>query len=841
MRKLINMSLRHILLFCLIFACLSAVAQQKKTDTTTIDMPGAKASFPCTLKYDYSMADSTRIFDGAFSINGSKNAGGLKETYTLKGFASKNLLDGDVEADYTLEGQKDGEKHYIVFSYKGAFQDGLPHGGMTITSFGPGAGAYDVSMSFDKGALTGKISFKAFAKKEYMIAGNFTSGGEMTGEWKTGRYDVKALYAERSTFTISNGIKISGTGYTKELEEEAKKYKDGKRTEEDLGKKGIAVRTIEESDLESVIKGAIRNRFIPFESLPSMDLSKVAIRYKALAYFPCLNEEGLTELLNEIDSYDGYRLPELSTFGINPDTAEKSFCKVYDKSHESHITNPEWDGSQQCEVHFSQEQVEQIAGRLEAAQKKWRNSAIALCNSNMEVLIEQYLLHKTPSEISLLMGNAEKKGYKVEADHSASRYEGHAPIVGFESLGMKAAADSTAAHEFVSRINVKNTDSLGFRTYEWYIRLRSTDPKDMLNDVNDSFSPESFTRAGNQYDTINSLIGAIDKHSKEFQENAKKAMMNPIADYAAYIQQICKVDESDLEGSAARLQQVLKFQEDFDKWLQKSIELKEADEKIKEEGAETPKVKEGYTKYMKHADMSWDPSNSLENLSRVEDIQHNILQYIEKSCQMAENTHKIRKSGSKHHDLTGQYRKYLKKHDIKWHVGADLKQLDTILDIQAKTLEFISRRDSILLNNKKIEDCRNRYDVLEQAYHKYFRNADLSWTPEVDLEKLDTVLAIQNRTLKFISLRDRIVENHETLLKDGKRYKRVIDAYSEYAKNVDVAWTPDVDLAKLEAIIAIQDSCSTIFSMQNRKDLNKTVKKEKLKNIVDIIERINRK
>ena len=780
MRKLVNMSLRYVLFSCTIFLCLSAAAQQKKTDTSTIDVPGAKASFPCTLKYDYSTADSTRIFDGAFSINGSKNAVGLKETYTLKGFASKNQLDGDIEAGYTLEGQVDGEKHYIVFSYKGAFQDGLPHGEMVITSFGQGAGAYDVSMNFNKGALTGKFSFKAFAKKEYMISGNFTSGGEMIGEWKIGRYDVKALYAERSTSTISNGIKISGTGYTKELEEEAKKYKDGKRTEEDLGKKGIAVRTIKESDLESVIKGAIRNRFIPFESLPSMDLSKIAIRYKALAYFPYLNEEGLTELLNEIDNYNGYRLPELSTFGINHDTAEKSLYKVYDKAHEAHITNPEWDGSQQCKIHFSQGQTEQIAGRLEAAQKKWKNSAIALCNSNMEVLIAQHLLHKTPSEISLLMTTADKKGYKVESDHSASHYEDYAPIVGFESLGMEAAADSTAAHEFVSRINVKNTDSLGFRTYEWYIRLRSTDPKDMLNDVNDSFSPENFTRTGNQYDTINYLIGAIDKHTKEFQENAKKAMMNPIADYATYIRQICKVDESNLEGSAARLRQVLKFQEHFDRWLQKSIELKEADEKIRKEGAKIPKVKKGYTKYMKHADISWDPSNSLENLSRVEDI-------------------------------------------------------------QAKTLEFISKRDSIVLNNKNIEDCKNRYDVLEQAYHKYFRNADLSWTQEVDLEKLDTVLAIQNRTLKFISLRDRIIENHEILLKEGKRYKRVINAYSEYAKNVDVAWTPEVDLAKLEAIISIQDSCRIIFSMQNRKDVNKTVKKEKLKNIMDIIERINRK
>lgn len=835
------MSLRHLLLFCSLFVCASLSAQQKKKDTATMNVPGTRTELPCEFKYDYSIADSTRIFDGAFSLNGTKDENGIKESYSLSGFASRNQMDGDLEASYSLEGVIDEEKHYLVFNYKGSFEEGLPHGAMTIRSFGQGSSAYDVSMNFTKGVLTGKISFKAFAKKEFMLAGNFTSEGEMVGEWKTGRYDVKNRQADRQTFTISDGIKISGTGYTTELEQEAKKYKEGKISQEQLKAKGITVRTIKETDLEEVIKNAVRNRFIPFDSLATADVSKIRIEYKALAYFPCLNEEGFSKLLTAITDYNGYANPDLTTFGIAVDATDGSLYKTYSKSEEPLIKNPQWDNDSSCRVFFSKSQTEQLVSLVDNARKKWRNGSIAICRSNMETLMEQYLLHKTPVEISTLMAGASQKGYKVDSDHSAARYQEHAPIVGFENVSMEAAKDSTAAHVFVSRINVRNIDSLGYRTYEWYIRLRSTDPKDLLNDVNDSFSAENFTRVGNQYDTINNLISRIDRNSETFRQEAQHAMTDPIAEYIAYIRNANQVDDSDLEGSAERLRQVLMFQNEFDKWMKKSIEVKETDTKIRTAGEDTPKIMDGYSRYLKHADLSWSPENNLDNLNKLEEIQDNILKYIECSCIIAENNRQIRKHASRHDHVVGEYKKFLKKQDLKWSAGADLHNLDTLIAIQNKTQEFLSRRDSIELNHTRIERRGKDYDVLKEAYHKYIKDADMDWTPDVDLEKLDSILAVQNRTLEFISLRNWIVENHETLLKEGKRYKRVMDAYSKYAKDVDVAWTPEVDLQKLQAIISVQDSCKVIFSMQDKKGVNRTLKKEKLKNIADIIEKLIQK
>ena len=186
-----NMNLKYTLLTCLLFMGLSVAAQQKKTEKTTITNPsGVGAEVPYALEYDYILIDSTKVANGAFKINGQNKSEEFKEAYNLKTQASDGQLNGSLTAEYTLEGLVKGSKHYLEFSYSGAFQNGLPHGDTKIRSFGQGSSAYDVKMSFNKGVLQGKFKFNAFVKKEIDIEGSFNSEGQMTGSWRFGQYNV---------------------------------------------------------------------------------------------------------------------------------------------------------------------------------------------------------------------------------------------------------------------------------------------------------------------------------------------------------------------------------------------------------------------------------------------------------------------------------------------------------------------------------------------------------------------------------------------------------------------------------------------------------------------------
>ena len=831
------MHLRYTLLICLLFMGLSLGAQQKKTEKTTITNPsGAGTEHPYALEYDYILVDSTKVANGTFKINGKNDSKDLKESYILKTQASNGKINGSLTADYSLEGVVNGSKRYLVFSYSGAFQNGLPHGETNIKSFGQGSSAYDVQISFNKGVLQGKFKFNAFVKKEIDIEGSFNSEGQMTGSWKFGQYNILEEKAERNTIVLSNGLMLSGSDYTKDLEAEAKKLSEGKITEDELKKKGITIRSSAGDELEKIVLGTIRNRFIPFDSLPSADFSKIDFSYRYLDYFPVVNDEGFQLLLAEFVNYDGYTLPTFETFGILTDETGQPSHKFFEKNSEKYILNSLWDDSQKCNVLFTEEQTAQLVKHLSTTQENWKNGAIAICRSNYEILIGQQLKGKSAAEISTLMNNAIKRGYKVEADHSPTQYEQYTPIVGFEGGELTAADDNTGTHKYTSIIKVENTDSVGYKTYEWTILVKNPDPMYICDDLNNSFTPSNFRRIRNDYDTINELLSVINDNNKSFETLAKNSINNPFANYSEHIKKTTEIDHSDLAGSIEQLNFVIKFQQEFKEWLVKSAEVKATDNKIKGAKNKFAKIKDNYEDYLKGTDLTWTPNNNLEELIKLDDVQGDVMFFIEGSYRLAENHKEIRKKGEQYKELMNEYKKFIRHTDLDWGIGADVKQIDSILNIQNKTLEFISRRDSIVLKHTNIISAtEDEYPKIEKAYSKYIKKVDISWTPDVCLEKLDSIIYTQSQTLEFINLRAKIEENHKEILKESLIYRHIRSAYEAYIDNADVAWTQEVNLAKLEEIITLQDACKALLQRSDIKQINKSARKDKVSDLKEIV------
>ena len=841
------MNLRNLLPFCLLILSVSAFAQNKAKEQTKISTPGYGKAMQCAYEYDYSTTDSTKVPNGDFTIKGERNEKGVKEAFSLSGTAASNKLNGVVKANYSLEGVIDKEKHYTVFTYEANFKDGYPDGAMNIRSFGQNSSAYDVKANFNKGMLSGKFHFIAFVKAETLVSGNFNSEGEMDGEWRINYYDLKARKIERHNMTLSKGVKVGGENYNTTLEQEAKKYLAGKITADELQMKGIGVYHTTNEELVDHIKNTFRNRFIPFDSLATMDLSKIALEYTYLDYFPVINEKGFDLLLSEIDNYDGYRIPELSSFGIN--TKEGTdYYKVYDKSFATNVINAKWDDNQQCYVHFTDKQKEAIDIRLATAQSRWRKSPIAICKSNFDVLFGQNIVKKSASEISSWMTSITKDGYKLQDEFQASRYEEHTPIIDITSVSIEDSVDSTAIHQYINLINVANKDSVGYRTYEWTIQIRSTDSiyfnrdsiNNIYNDLNSSFASGNFKRVKNDYDTINQLLKTIDENTRSFESIAKNSMQNPFANYSEYIKQTTTINHSDLHESIEHLSLVLSFQQEFKEWLLESAKVKELDTQIKDSKGNFSHTKSEYEELLKKTDLSWAPGSTLEKLIKFEDVQKGILTFIDGSCKVSLNHKKIRTEGHEHKDVINEYKKLIKNLDFDWSKSTDLKQIEDVLAIQEKTLEFISRRDKIDQNTKAINSRKDKYDALVKAYHKYIKNTDLSWGADGNIEKLDSVISVQDSTIKFISLRDKIVENDSEIHKNSRAYKAVKNAYNKYIDSADVAWTPEVNLSKLEAVIQMQESCKALLNRSNIKDINKTTRQEKIKSISEILQRYSK-
>ena len=219
----------------------------------------------------------------------------------------------------------------------------------------------------------------------------------------------------------------------------------------------------------------------------------------------------------------------------------------------------------------------------------------------------------------------------------------------------------------------------------------------------------------------------------------------------------------------------------------------------------------------------------------MDDVQEEVMFFIEGSYRLAENHKNIRHKGTHHKELLNEYKKFIKHTDLDWSIDTDAKLLDSILTIQDRTLEFICKLDTInLQHNNIVHKTDEEYQKVEKAYSKYMKKADINWTPEVSIEKLDSVIYVQNQTLEFINLRNKINENHKEILRESGVYLYIRHAYEEYIKNADVAWTKDVDLAKLEEIITLQDSCKALLKRSDIKQINKSARKNKISDLREL-------
>jgi hypothetical protein len=358
----------------------------------------------------------------------------------------------------------------------------------------------------------------------------------------------------------------------------------------------------------------------------------------------------------------------------------------------------------------------------------------------------------------------------------------------------------------------------------------------ICDDLNNSFTPSNFRRIRNDYDTINELLTVINENSKSFEILAKNTINNPFANYSEHIKKATEIDHSDLTGSIEQLNFVIKFQQEFKEWLTKSAEIKEADSKIKEAKNKFVKIKDSYEDYLKGADLTWTPNNNFEELIKLDDVQEDVMFFIEGSYRLAENHKEIRKKGEQYKELMNEYKKFIRHTDLDWSIGTDVKQLDSILNIQNKTLEFIGKRDTIVLNHTNIiAGSEEDFPKIEKAYSKYIKKVDISWTPDVCTEKLDTVIHTQNQTLEFINLRAKIEENHKEILKESLIYRHIRKSYEAYINNADVSWTQEVNLAKLEEIITLQDACKALLQRSDIKQINKSARKDKVSDLKEIV------
>ena len=168
------------ILIVLISVSIQAQTQRKTSEDYLIEMPDSYPSYLGTLTYSYTVNDDgDRVKNGPLSIKGSFDqtigdgymSVSIKGNYNLSGACKEDEMNGpfSVAAKYHIvvkKGRTNGAFDE-VYTMKGSFVEGLPHGNFTasITDIGT------VNVNYSNGLLV-----RAYAVEAAMMPYSFKSG-----------------------------------------------------------------------------------------------------------------------------------------------------------------------------------------------------------------------------------------------------------------------------------------------------------------------------------------------------------------------------------------------------------------------------------------------------------------------------------------------------------------------------------------------------------------------------------------------------------------------------------------------------------------------------------------
>ena len=162
------------------------------------------------------------------------------------------------------------------------------------------------------------------------------------------------------------------------------------------------------------------------------------------------------------------------------------------------------------------------------------------------------------------------------------------------------------------------------------------------------------------------------------------------------------------------------------------------------------------------------------------------------------------------------------------------------LDLVIKSfLEYTKKREKLLIDNSKLIDRLYLYGDILPFYKKFFASLQYTWTPNEGLDVLSTPRKTIDKTRIFLLKRESIDANNAKLKGLSSAAITLGSIYDQWRQTADLKWTPDIDCEKLDAVIGIQNACIEILSRPDIKKIDKRIKRSKLTDIRAVIQFVN--
>ena len=786
--------------------------------------------------------------------------------YNLKGNYSKGNLHGTMTMNANLlKSATNGDKANYTSSFSGNFKNGIPDGNFNVNHLGN-----KVNVNYKNGVLVGAYYVKGWDSNSlpFTTSGTLNANGKPTGVWKFENVQNK------KEVTFSNGVVVNRPDYDANLRTKAKSYASGAISKEKLLKENICVR------MDSLMLGYdawvhILHNGIDWEKIGGYDFSKCnSVKYYYLDRLPTLSSVGFDIFKKGVLQYikEGGDMQDLSNDNVSKET--KLMLESYSKSQnlcydagcglsfilihkrdnlsEFCIGYPDWSNYIE-EIYLLPKQLEELQkllheARLENLDKipitdlDYRVSEgyeyqikedFIPCDFDQNIVVFECVNHRPRS-----IQNNEKVLY-----FSRDTFEDYFIQMGYGSTILRCSPENRhevinkkienykitfAENWFMENIINKDYNSLASSSATQYIVGEDASLFPIL-----SYSTICATDSGVSA-RVN--VGNTPAPSLKSIFSSKEPKQNGYRTYEITVY----VKDNNITPQTFTKQNFVKIKNDYDVIAEIDALIEENNEKIKTFSKTT--FKSNYSEYTNYKDglnmtiNHDDLKATIDERNNIVSVQTKVFEFIEKLSAIQNSDNDIAEKCADKKDVLKSYLAYTKTRDLTWTPNWSLEKLEEYTTVQRKCMEFIEKLSTIQnYDNDIATKCADKKDILK-SYLAYTQTRDLAWSPNWSLEKLEEYTTVQKKCIEFIELRNTVMNNNLKIKNLKSAAPNIYKAYINYSKMCDVSWKADVNFETINSLIDIQEKYITAISKQDISKIDKNVKKQKMTDIVKILD-----
>lgn len=787
-RRILLTGIVSILIGCNVFA-------QRQKETVNF-----LAEFEWNFRGDYTyqfilQENGKNLLDGPFDMKATINEkySGYKTfytstitgKYTLTGGHSEGYIHGPLALTANMNfSATNGEKQNYTYSLKGNFNKGIPEGNFVVKypSYG-----IDVNVNYKGGKLVGSYSLKA--TEDYLpfsSVGTLTSDSKPTGVWKFS--DATSAWQ----ITYLNGVVINRSDYDADLQAKAKSYASGAISKEELAKGNIYVK----KDSMALGRDAwmqILHQGIAYDKLGHYAFSSSEfVKFEYLDRLPFFTTEGVEKLKHGLITGEG-----LSDFSLR-DGFTKGKENLYTEFYSGMV---QYDSSADlyfCEVHKNSTLCDFCVGYPD-----WTKYYEKIYMTTEQFEDIQKCLHES---------RMSKMG-----DYDLSSLKNITELHYFQPCPYN---DSVVVYTYDCRYypgcKYFNQDEVE----DFFIQRG--DYEDLLK-----VWPES------RHDVLNEKLSKREESFKNFAEVwfKENVIDKEFADLTYGIRQ-----ESDLGESYFPFVSYQAISVDYlTKYgfrISSIANIRTEGEKFKTYKFTTFGSIKDNTRVEINAGSTFSKSN-FENIKNDYDVIDELDGEIAKNEVIIENL-----ANDAFKQDYPAYKAYKENIDFSLNhdnLKASIEQRENMIALQQNVVVFVEKLQEVLNGDEEVAQKCTGLPELMVAYDAYKSVRDLSWTEKLDFEKFTKSIAEQKKCMEFAENLTTVNANDDFIKSTKSVASNIFKAYIEYRKECDLTWNAECDFTQIQTLLDIQNKYMAIVDKENIKEINSAVKKQKMKDIVEIL------